>query len=294
MAHQPVWNAFICGTAALALTACGGGGGSISAISTLPATPTPTPTPTPTTAAIIKNATSSQEFAVKGATGTSTAPADQLRVRYDSAGNAYEVQFPSSGTWQRLSFQSGNSFHISPGTDLNVQQGIANGYDYSALAEITNLTNLDQAGAVAFGIPTSAGGVPITGSATFNGTIFGQTNETVFSGLFMEMVPGNILGNIGLSFNFGAGTLSGSISPVLSLGTEYNLPSSQFRNTVYSTGSTTFSGKFDTALTGTNSFSGLFTGPAAQELIGSFAFPYKSPVDSNNYQAAGAFVAKKQ
>ena len=87
--------------------------------------------------------------------------------------------------------------------------------------------------------------------------------------------------------------LSGSISPVLYLGDVYNLPSLQFINTVYSAGSTTFSGKFDSALSGANSFSGLFTGPAAQELLGSLAFPYTSPVDSKNYQAAGAFVAKR-
>ena len=34
-------------------------------------------------------------------------------------------------------------------------------------------------GAVAFGIPTPAGGVPMTGNATFNGTLFGQTTETL-------------------------------------------------------------------------------------------------------------------
>ncbi len=103
---------------------------------------------------------------------------------------------------------------------------------------------------------------------------------------------GVILGDIDLGFNFGAGTLSGSINPILDLGTHYNLPSLQFTNTVYSTGSTTFSGKFDSTLSGANSFSGLFTGPAAQELIGNFTFPYASPADHHNYQAAGAFVAK--
>ena len=66
-----------------------------------------------------------------------------------------------------------------------------------------------------------------------------------------------------------------------------------FRDTVYSIGSTTFSGKFDTALGGINSFGGLFTGPNAQELIGNFAFPYKSPVDGLTYEADGAFVGKK-
>jgi len=42
-----------------------------------------------------------------------------------------------------------------------------------------------------------------------------------------------------------------------------------------------------------NSFSGLFTGPSAQELIGNFAFPYRSPVDGKTYQADGAFIGAK-
>jgi hypothetical protein len=42
-----------------------------------------------------------------------------------------------------------------------------------------------------------------------------------------------------------------------------------------------------------NSFSGLFTGPHAEELIGNFAFPYQSPIDNQTYQADGAFVGAK-
>jgi hypothetical protein len=42
-----------------------------------------------------------------------------------------------------------------------------------------------------------------------------------------------------------------------------------------------------------NSFSGLFTGPHAEELIGNFAIPYRSPINSQVYQADGAFVGKK-
>ena len=85
--------------------------------------------------------------------------------------------------------------------------------------------------------------------------------------------------------------MSGKISPNLHQG--FNLGDLNFVNTVYSTGSSTFSGKFDTNASGVNSFSGLFTGPAAQELIGKFAFPYVSPIDSKTYQADGAFVGAK-
>ena len=48
----------------------------------------------------------------------------------------------------------------------------------------------------------------------------------------------------------------------------------------------------DTNVAGINKFSGLFTGPNAEEVIGNFALPYRSPIDSQTYQAAGGFVAK--
>ena len=62
---------------------------------------------------------------------------------------------------------------------------------------------------------------------------------------------------------------------------------------MYSTGRTTFSGQFNSNLPGVNSFSGLFTGPHAEEVIGNFAFPYRSPIDNQTYQADGAFVGAK-
>ena len=66
-----------------------------------------------------------------------------------------------------------------------------------------------------------------------------------------------------------------------------------FVETVYAKGSTGFSGKFETTLSGANGFNGLFTGPQASELIGNFAFPYTSALDGKNYEAGGAFIAKK-
>ena len=38
---------------------------------------------------------------------------------------------------------------------------------------------------------------------------------------------------------------------------------------------------------------GQFTGPAAQELIGSFFFGYVSPVSGQDFSAAGAFIAQR-
>ena len=284
--------------AALSLVACGGGGGHVNSTPTPTPTPAPppAPTPAPTTAPIIGQAATSQQFAATGAAGMSIAQADQLAVRYDAATQTYEIQLPPSTAWKRLSlsaYATPNTtyFTTQDGIELLVQEGTTTGYDYSALAYWTvgQGSSATKVGAVAFGIPTAAGDVPITGSATFNGSIFGQTNEPSDS---VIGDTGFVTGDIQLAFNFGTGSLSGSISPVLYLGGPYNLPSMQFTNTVYSTGSTTFSGEFATGLSGANSFSGLFTGPGGQELIGNFIFPYKSPEDNHSYEAAGAFVAK--
>jgi hypothetical protein len=143
-----------------------------------------------------------------------------------------------------------------------------------------------NSGLNAVGIATAAGGVPLTGIATYSGQILGQTSEHHSDGNGWP-----VDGSITLSFDFGAGSLSGSITPNLHQG--FDLGTINFRDTVYSTGSTTFSGKFDTNAAGVNSVSGMFTGPNAQELIGNWALPYHSPIDGQDYQAEGAFVGAK-
>ena len=294
---------------ALSLTACGGGsGGSASGIASTPTPPPPTPGPTPTPTAIISAANSSQQFAGKGATVTypggtgqasvATADSQQLKVRYDAASRTYEVQLPSSQTWQVISLdpniQPNSTQYKTNGSEkiyLSLIESGATGYKYSALA----LWSDPQAGlygGLAFGIPTPAGGVPTTGTATYAGQISGRTTETFYDWLAKTSFPGSVEGGISLSFNFGAGSLSGSISPVIYGLSKNSLGTLSFTNTVYSAGSTVFSGQFGTNLSGLNAFSGQFTGPQAQELIGSFVFPYTSPADGHVYQAGGGFVAK--
>ena len=277
-----------------AVAGCGGGGGYVASTPPVPVTPTPTPTPTPAPApAIIAAATTSQQFAAVGATypidddhTPLLSPSDQLQVRYVASSNTYEVQIPHSQNWVA-------STYSSSGPGMVVYQGGVGGatmwvrtgpYQYSTLLE---WSDGDNVGHEAIGMATPAGGVPVTGSATYSGKIFGVTSEYQAKLADDFDVDGSIL----LSFNFGAGSLSGSISPNLHQG--YDFAPLNFVSTVYSTGSTTFSGKFNTSAAGVNSFSGLFTGPTAQELIGNFAFPYVSPVDSKTYQASGAFVGKK-
>jgi hypothetical protein len=258
---------------AFALAGCGGGGG----VASIPPPPSLTPD--------FPNVSTDQQFAVMGAVHTDAAgqPAlldssDQLQVRYVASSGTYEVQM-TGDPWTKVTYDGDGSW-TSGIYNLWLKSG---DYDYSRL-----LSYFDGAtgGNQAIGLATPAGGVPLTGSATYAGDLLGQTSENHPDGSNL-----GVEGSIHLSFDFGGGSLSGSITPDLHQG--YDLGTIDFTNTVYSAGSTTFSGKFDTDGTGVNSFSGLFTGPAAQELIGNFAFPYKSPIDGLSYQADGAFVGKK-
>lgn len=268
----------------LALANCGGG-------SDLTSIPSPPPTSTPPTSSpIIPAATTNQEFAVAGSVNTDAAgqppllnASEQMQVRYVAGSGLYEVQIPGE-EWAKVSIDSSKYANFPAGcgcgTNLLI---IGSGYQYSRL-----LYWFDGAsfGNEAIGIATEAGGVPTTGSASYAGTIQGTTTEPHWDGLGSA-----VDGSITLLFDFGAGELSGKISPNLHQGFDFDALS--FRDTVYSTGSTTFSGKFDTNVTGTNSFGGLFTGPHAEELIGNWAFPYQSPIDGGTYQANGALIGKK-
>lgn len=271
---------------AFTLEACGDGGGSQVA-STPPPPPAPPPTPPPPP--IVPAAATSQQFAATGAVYVDLAvpqldPAEQLQVRYIASTNSYEVQLPHGQTWSTLQYDPIDDFFggssCGCGLVLSYQD-----YQYSRLFVWNDGERLGQE---AIGIPTPASGVPITGSATYNGQIQGFTSENG------NGASRNIGGTFAMSFDFGGGSFSGSFSPILIADvTQYSLETVNFRNTVYSTGSATFSGNFDTDLVGLNGFSGLFTGPNGEELIGNFALPYRSPLNDQIYEAGGAFVGAK-
>jgi hypothetical protein len=232
-----------------------------------------------------------QQFAVVGATqgdGVGQPPVfgttDQLQVRYDASSNSYQVLVPGEQSWGTVSPDktTSDTFHTSTGSAAI--RFLSDGYQYSRLLWWFDGASIGIEGV---GVATPGGDVPVTGSANYAGQIYGRTTET-HSGddVFIS-------GAIGLSFNFSSGTLSGSISPILHDEIfDHSLGTISFRDPVYSLGSNQFSGSFDTNFSGLNSFSGFFTGPHAEEAIGNFALPYQSPIDSQVYQASGAFVAK--
>ena len=294
---------------AATLAACCGDGVNTGSYSPLPKpipTPTPTPAPAPTPA-IISGATTTQTFEVKGATfnevsfpkydGPLTGASDQLQIRYDAASNRYEVRQVGQDGWDKLNGGGSDWSTMSTGlagTDIRVQ--IINDsdvYSYSALGRWFELDGMSAklSGAIAFGTASDAAAIPRSGSATFDGIISGYTNET-WDWADWGRGLGTVDGTIQLKFDFGAGDLAGSISPKVYANAAHDLPTMGFIQTIFSKGSTSFSGKFDTSLTGANAFSGIFTGPQANELIGNFVFPYKSPDDGKTYEAGGGFIAK--
>jgi hypothetical protein len=273
---------------AFTLAGCGGGGGSYVA-STPP--PPATPPPITSTLVLVPAATTDQQFTVTGAARLTPADpsphlgaADQMQVRYIASSNTYEVQLPNTQSWIALTQQTWESEARGGGVIVSRQT-------YGQFSSIIYWTTDNALGGVeAIGIATPAGAVPITGSATYKGLALGPTSE----GTSSKLVDPSVFGSITLNFDFARGSLSGSLNATLDPEWhDYQLGTLSFRDTVYSTGSTSFSGKFDTNLSGVNSFNGLFTGPNAQELIGNFAFPYTSPVDGLTYQAGGAFFGKQ-
>ena len=132
------------------------------------------------------------------------------------------------------------------------------------------------------------------GNATYSGIVAGTADVMEFDYLYGVGVPASASGTVLLNFDFGAGTLGGSMSLSIShfsgsvpVGT-YN-----FTDTVYSIGSMTYSGRFQTAVGGINYFLGRFTGPSGDETIGAWALPFHFSGDGQNHQAMGAWIAKK-
>lgn len=303
-------------TAACTLAACGGGGGSSSLNSTLP--PSPTPTPTPSAVVRIFPSPVPGEYVSVGVssasslleeddrlTNISSADANQAHIRYNAAGY-YEIALPGAA-WDRLVHYKGlvnptsENNYFQPGSlaqnrgSLTISKSRDKGYLYSELGSwATDLAAAAPFGFVAFGTPTPTGAIPVTGSASYAGDIAGTADIMFPDGLYGGSFPASVEGSIALNFNFGAGTLGGSMKVIINEGMGYtDLGSFAFADTVFSAGSPTYSGKFVSSVAGTNYFLGRFTGPNAQETIGAWALPFLYPADGKPHQAIGAFIAKR-
>ena len=144
-------------------------------------------------------------------------------------------------------------------------------------------------GFVAFGTPTPASGVPISGTASYERD--GGRGDAR-SGRFHQ-------GRRNASIQFRRGHFNGHFDPViydlLAFGPGgLSLGRYDFTNTVYSSGSTSFSGGLTRAgVTGAGTFEGQFSGPNAQELMARWTAPFVDPRFNVTSDMFGVWVGKR-
>lgn len=286
--------------------ACGGGGGN--GIASTPS-PAPTPTPTPAIPPIppgsigLQSANPFATFSARlNSSGTPVAETDAVKIAYSAADGLYTVTLPGFQQGVLVPKSGYGSFNENgwinlqgTNSDLTLGAGPATQnvrvtLDWPASSEFsytsfghwfTSFTEVESI--FAYGIPTAGANMPLTGSASYNGQIRGRTSDHY-----------NVFGSVFLSFNFGAGQLSGNMKPEIADWDSIPLGTYTFRDTVYSTGNTTFSGAF--IVPGSNapsSFSGSFTGPQAAELMASWQAPFLYPGTTQGGTMSGVWVAKK-
>lgn len=309
---------------AFGLSACGGGSsGEIASTPTLVPAPSPSSPPAQQTVNVpvtIFTEPTPQEYAAVGVSTTSAgdgytpvaqdakltdvsfAPAQQSTIRYNAAGY-YEVQLPGA-TFDRLIHYKGlanptpdNNFFQTESAPQNHATFITRrstdlGFTYSELASWTDAST-GRIGYLAFGTPTPVSAIPLSGTATYRGVTSGQVDITYFDGLYGGYYFGGIDGYTTLNVDFARSLLTGSLELYVPdgmnprpVGTYTTLPID------IASGANSFSGTFDTSQSGFNQFKGLFTGPSAQEAIGSWALPLM--IDGQLHQAIGAWIAKRE
>lgn len=267
-------SALVLGAAAVALSGCGGGGGGIAVASTPPPPPPPLPPPPPPPAPV--QVSQSTEFDVVGS---------NARIRWDADAKAYEVMLPGS-VWEKLAIGPTNSYVIQGADGSTVGNAYFTGsgkYDYTGFAEL--MTTGAKSYDFAYGVPTPAGSVPVTGSATYTAELRGSGGSY------------SVGGSAEFDFDFAKGTLEGFMHPSANDPAgwgPYDLGEYDFVQTVFSVGSTTFSGKLVHGNFADGSFSGLFTGPQAQELMGLWNLPFDDIYDpGHTVNASGEFIGKQ-
>jgi hypothetical protein len=311
---------------AIGLSACGGGGGGGRLVSIAPPPPPPPPTkicpdgsvipatdtcpvpppPSPNFVNIFPNITADTDFAVLGLQADALGiPAASLvssgfSVRFDAASDAYVIDLPLSDPGKFDSY-GGSSFWQGSlirgdGTSAGVNVWIRKPADiglahttFGLFDEYDGFYDYDvvPGGVFAFGTASPQSAVPTTGSAVFDAIVQGLALDT-----------GNaVTGTASLQFNFGAGTLSGSLNPStysLTSGLYVSLGTYTFTNTVFGVGSTTFSGQLQHPGTSNlGAFNGLFTGPLAHELMAKWTAPYRNPDSDNWSEMFGVMVGKR-
>jgi hypothetical protein len=253
--------------------------------------------------AILPTITASTDFAVLGAEASkandSNLTTSGFSVHYDAASKDYVIDVPASqpGAFRQYVANTPSdqgwggalvpaSGHQFDGVFVRKPSaGLA--LSYTTFADYGYLYQGVPSGVLAFGVATSAGGVPASGSATYGAIVDGVT------------IDGNglISGDATLQFDFGAGKLSGHFDPSYGdfggMGEVYALGRYDFTSTVFGAGSTTFSGQLSNAqFSGKGAFNGQFTGPHAEELMARWSAPYINPLSHASGTMFGVWIGK--
>lgn len=302
----------------LLLAACGGGGGEVEVASSPPPPQSPTPTPTPSQCSgaqclkavdIFPDVKATTQFATLGleaskpGVAASSLTRDGFSVQYNAEAGVYVFSVPSSapgGFYENIGNTPNDRYwngEIAEAPNVAIGASVFQPRATNPEIQLTYTTYAMYGspygdgpfGFVAFGRPTAAGSIPVSGSATYNAAVEGATLRT----------GDYIKGNATLQFDFGNGTLAGHFDPVIYDLLAYgpgglSLGRYDFTKTVYGAGATSFSGELSQAgLTANGAFEGSFTGPQAEELMARWTAPFNDPRTHTNSEMFGVLVGRR-
>lgn len=230
--------------------------------------------------------------------------------RFDPLTKGYSISFPDgtsghlslkylNGSVGRIASSTGHTVTGAEGDlgvllTMPVPSGESFSFTYShygsweKLAPNSDGSAVKTYGLFAYGHETPSASVPRSGAATYLGTIIANSPAD----------PWEVSGTVNLAFDFGAGTLSGSMHPVHvtngwypSLDHDYGRY--DFDQTIYAVGSSRYAGRFakDGVPIPDSWFDGSLTGPGAEETIGRFAAPFTR--NGANGVLTGIWTAKR-
>lgn len=239
--------------------------------------------------------------------------ADGFSASYDQASGSYRISAPvtGSGTLHRVGGLDpdmlGTSFAATVADSAAAATGAAasmrvlsadqpaSRYSYTSFAYLYADAPAGQTmrtvayGAFGIAQPTRPGDVPTTGSARYNGDVIGH-----FAG---DAGATWLSGTARFDFDFARAALNGDMTLNVQclMGCSYSSVSYLLADTRFTRGDTRFSGNF--AMPGqspSGSFSGLFSGPGAAELLSAFQLSFFNPVYGQTMDAGGVILGKRE
>jgi hypothetical protein len=237
--------------------------------------------------------------------------ADGLSFSYDAASKTYQVSAPlvGSGRLDQVSDYANGQFGTqllaepsnktpSPSMDAALTMSAPDRpgakYSYVSFVDLYWMVpgpDLDTYAYGSFGLaqPTKAGDVPVSGTARYNGDLFGH--------IAGDAGATWIAGSARFDFDFARALLSGELKAGLQcmMGCSPDITTYSFADTRFVLGATSFSGRLDSpGAPSSGSFSGIFAGPNAAELVSRFEMPFFSNQTGKWMSAGGVIAAKRQ